>query len=213
MAVRPRRVHAVARAHVGVVRNEVGRGHAELAAALVAVHHLALEKERLAEELRGLRDLTRGHEAADVARGDGLAGRLHERHHSRLEAVVRAEELGRAARPLSEAEVLAHRHLPGTEPVEQHVLHEVLGAAPGELLVERDHHELVHAEPGDQVALHREGADQLRRGLRMDHRQRVRVEGEHGVGAADHLAMAAVYTVERPDRDAARPRARLDVVE
>ena len=92
-------------------------------------------------------------------------------------------------------------------------LHELLGALRGEALVERDHHELVHAEPGDQVALHREGADQLRRGLRMDHRQRVRIEGEHGVGAADHLAVAEVHAVERADRHAARARARLDVVE
>jgi hypothetical protein len=47
----------------------------------------------------------------------------------------------------------------------------------------------------------------------MDHRQRVRIEGEHGVGAPDHLAVAAVHAVERPDRDAARARARLDIVE
>jgi hypothetical protein len=148
-----------------------------------------------------------------VAGGDRLAGRLHQRHHARLEAVVRAEELGRAARAFSEAEVLAHRDLSRAEPVEQYVLDEVLRAALGELLVERDHHKLLHAEPSDQVALHREGADQLRGGLGMDHRQRVRVEGEHGVGSADHLAVAAVYAVERPDGDAARARARLDVVE
>jgi hypothetical protein len=41
----------------------------------------------------------------------------------------------------------------------------------------------------------------------------MRVEGEHGVGAADDLAVPPVDAVERPDRDAPRPRARLDVVE
>jgi hypothetical protein len=41
----------------------------------------------------------------------------------------------------------------------------------------------------------------------------MRVEGEHGVGAADDLAVTPVDAVERPDRDAPRARARLDVVE
>jgi hypothetical protein len=38
------------------------------------------------------------------------------------------------------------------------------------------------------------------------------VEREHGVGAADHLAVTSVDAVERPDRDAARLGAWLDVV-
>ena len=78
-------------------------------------------------------------------------------------------------------------------------------------VVERDHDELLDAQPGDQVALDIEGADQLGRRLGVDDRQRVRVEGEHRVGAPDHLAMPEMDTVEGADGDPARPRARLDV--
>jgi hypothetical protein len=41
----------------------------------------------------------------------------------------------------------------------------------------------------------------------------VRVEGEDRVGAADHLAVAAVDAVERADGDLPPPAARLDVWE
>src|SRR5829696_9151640 len=51
---RRRGVDAVARADQAVVRDEVRRGHPQLAAAPVAAHHLALEEERPAEELGGL---------------------------------------------------------------------------------------------------------------------------------------------------------------
>ena len=68
-------------------------------------------------------------------------------------------------------------------------------------------HELLHAQAGDQVALDRGRGQQLRRGLRADHRQRVRVEGEHGVAVRDHLAVAEVDPVEGPDRHGARPPA------
>ena len=36
-----------------------------------------------------------------------------------------------------------------------------------------------------------------------DHRDRVRIEREHAVGAADHLAVAEVHAVEGADRDTA----------
>ena len=113
-------------------------------------------------------------------------------------------KLGGALRALAEAEVLADRHVLGAEPADQHVLDELLGALLGEPAVERDHHQLLDAEPGDQVALDRERVEQLGRRLRVDHRQRVRVEGQHRVAAADHLAVAEVHAVEGADRDAAR---------
>ena len=37
-----------------------------------------------------------------------------------------------------------------------------------------------------------------------DHRARVRLEGEHGVGAADDLAVAEVHAVELAHREIAR---------
>jgi hypothetical protein len=45
----------------------------------------------------------------------------------------------------------------------------------------------------------------------MDDRERMRVERQDRVRAADHLAMAAVNAVERADGDAPRPRPGLDV--
>ena len=41
----------------------------------------------------------------------------------------------------------------------------------------------------------------LFRRLRIDHGQRVRVEGQHGVRAADHLLVAHVHAVELAHRD------------
>ena len=53
---------------------------------------------------------------------------------------------------------------------------------------------------GDQVGLLLERGQQLRRRLGRDDRARVRLERQHGVGAADHLAVAEVHAVELADR-------------
>ena len=90
--------------------------------------------------------------------------------------------------------------------LDQDVLDEVLGGTGGELLVEGDHDQLAHAEPLDHVALDREGHDQLRQRRRVEDLERVRVEGEHRVGALDHRLVAAVDAVEGADRDVARAR-------
>ena len=82
----------------------------------------------------------------------------------------------------------------------------LLGRDLRELLVEGDHHQLLDPEAVDHVALHLEGHDQLRRRLGMDHLERVRVEGEHGVGVVDHRLVAEVDAVEDPDRDVAVAR-------
>jgi hypothetical protein len=124
---------------------------------------------------------------------------------------VRLEEGGVALGALAEAEVLPHRDPLRPEPLDEDPGHELLRLPGGELAVERDHDELVHAEAGDQVALDRERVEQLGGRLGVDHRERVRVEGEHRVAAADHLAVAEVHAVERADRDAAGAAGGLDV--
>ena len=63
-----------------------------------------------------------------------------------------------------------------------------------------------HPEALDHVALDLEGHDQLRQRRRVEDLERVRVEGEDGVGAVDHRLVAAVDAVEGADRDVARPR-------
>ena len=119
-------------------------------------------------------------------------------------SLVRAQELGVALGALAEAEVLADRHVAGAELADQHLLDEVLVVLLAERAVERDHDQLLDPEPGDQVALEVERLQQLGQRVRGDHRQRVRVEGEHRVHAADHLAVAEVDAVERADGDLAR---------
>ena len=59
----------------------------------------------------------------------------------------------------------------------------------------------VDPEALDHVALDLERHDQLRRCLRVDDAERVRVEREHRVGPLDHLAVTDVDAVEGADRD------------
>ena len=96
----------------------------------------------------------------------------------------------------------------GAELADEHVVDELLRPLGGERAVERDHHELAHAEAGDQVGLDVERGQQLRRGVGRDDLARVRLEGQHGVGAGDHLAVAEVHAVELADRDVARAASR-----
>ena len=100
--------------HEAVVGDDVRGRNAQLAAALVAAHDLALQHERAAEEARRPAPRRRPR----PGRGCGveetrLALDLDQRHDARLELVVRAQELGRALAPLPEAEVLADRHAAG----------------------------------------------------------------------------------------------------
>ena len=74
----------------------------------------------------------------------------------------------------------------------------------GELLVEGDHDELLHAQALDHVALDLERHDQLGRRLGVDDAQRVRLEREDRVGPIDHLPVADMDAVEGADRDVAR---------
>ena len=78
-----------------------------------------------------------------------------------------------------------------------------LRTARREARVEGDHDQLSHPQRRDQLGLHREARQQLRRVLRCDDRNRVRIEGQHAVGTADHLAVTEVHTVEGADRHAA----------
>ncbi len=138
-----------------------------------------------------------------MAGGDDLAVDLQQRMHDGGEALVGGQQRRVALRLVPEAEVLADRHLRGAERADEHVVDELARRASGEVGVEGDHDQLLHAERGDQLGLARERGQQLGRVLRRDHRHGMRVEGEHAVGAADHLAMAEVHAVEGAHRDAA----------
>src|SRR4051812_40610688 len=93
-AVGPRGVDTVARDDEALRRDEVRRREAELAAALVAVHHLAGHGERRAQQLAGVLDGPTEHQAADVARRDDLAVDLEQRLDVDLETAVGAQPFG-----------------------------------------------------------------------------------------------------------------------
>src|SRR3954469_2747646 len=201
--VGPCRVHPVAGNHVALRRHEVGGWEAQLAPALVAVDDLAAHGERVAQQLARVFDRAAEHEPADVARRDDLTVDLEQRLDVDLEAPVGGQHLGVALRPVAEAEVLPHRDALRPEPLDEHVVEEVLRAALAELAVERDDDDLLHAQSGHQLGLAVERGQQLRSGGRLDDRDRVRLERQHGVAAVDDPPVAEVDAVERADRHAA----------
>src|SRR5215218_1918273 len=203
------RVHAVAGRHVALGRDEVRGREAQLAAALVALDDLAGDRERRAEQPVGVLDRPAEDQAADVAGGHDLAVDLEQRDDAHLEAPVCAQQRRVALRPVAEAEVLPHAHVRRPQRAGQHLVEEALRAAHGELGVERHHDELLDAEAGHELGLALERRQQQRRARRGDDRHRMGVERQHGVRAADDLAVAEVHAVEGPDGHA--PRAWLDV--
>ena len=123
---------------------------------------------------------------ADPGRGDGLAVHLDQRHdrvsNSSREASISGSPFALAPkRKFSPTETCLAPSFST-----RILLDELLGGDLRELLVERDHDQLLDAEAVDHVALDLERHDQLRRRLRVDHLERVRLEGEHGVGVVDH---------------------------
>ena len=89
----------------------------------------------------------------------------------RLERGLRAQQVGVALGLVAEAEVLPHRDLRRAELADEHVVDELLRRLGGELAVERDHDELAHPEPGDEVGLDVERGQQLGRGVGRDDRR------------------------------------------
>ena len=100
-----------------------------------------------AEETCGLLDLAGEHEPADVAGGDDLAVDLQQRRPRVCEkrsssASIRGIALGAVA----EAEVLADRDVRGAERADEHLVDELPRAALGEVGVEGNHDQLLHAQ-------------------------------------------------------------------
>src|SRR6516164_3663326 len=91
-AVTEARVDAMAGIQERLIGDQVRRGEAELAPALVAVHHIALKLEGRAQEMVCLAQLAGQHEPADVAGGDDLAVDLQQRVYDRLEAAVTSQQ-------------------------------------------------------------------------------------------------------------------------
>jgi hypothetical protein len=86
---------------------------------------------------------------------------------------------------------------------------EILRGLRHPLAVEGDHDEFVDAQGSDEVGLGVERGEQL--GCRVGRHDgaRVRLEGQHRVGAADHLAVAEVHAVELAHGEIARTVGRI----
>ena len=210
-AVGEARVDAVAGAGERLVGDEVGGREAELAPALVAVHDLAAQLETARPAGGSPRPPRR------PARGRGCGSRRRSRRRPRAAGARPSRSARRrraaAGRPAPCARSGSSRRSPPARAPSAPTSTSSMNSsrrALRELGVEGDHDQLLHAERGDQLGLALERRQQLRRVLRGDHRDRVRVEREHAVGAGDHLAVAEVHAVEGADRDAAPARA-LDV--
>lgn len=136
--------------------------------------------------------------------GDDLAVHLQERLDDGLEARVGGEQLRGALGAVAEAEVLAHGDALGGERPDEDVVDELLGRAGGELGAEGDDDQLLHAQRSYQLGLYGGRGEQLGSVVRGHHRHRVRIEGQHAVGAGDHATMAEVDPVEGAHGDLAR---------
>src|SRR5436309_3400523 len=102
---------------------------------------------------------------ADFPRALDVLAHLIDQGRNRLEALVSSQRFGVAGGAVAETEVLAHRDVGGLKAPDEHLVDELLGRLLGEALVERDHYELTDSEPGDQLGLHREAGQELRRRL------------------------------------------------
>ena len=180
-------------------------GHAELAAAPVAVHHLALQHERPAEEAGGQVHLAGRNQAADLGRGDALPLGLHHRHDPGLELVVGGQELGSPLRlgPKRKFSPTDTRSAPSwpisTSWTNCSALREANSSSNGITTSSST------PSPPIRSRLMLNVVEQLGQRLGVGDRHRVRVEGQHGVAAPDDLPVAEVDAVEGADGDLARP--------
>ena len=191
--------------------------HAELAAALVALHDRALELERSAEQLGGRRDVALPSAASGCGtrrRGCRRAPRAA-RPRSRTPAWLSSSSASPRA-PWPKRKFSPTLTWRASSVLDEHVVAEVLRLELRELLRERDQQQLVDAEPGDQLGLHRRMSSGARAGRpaaapRADADRSVTTHDRRVVGTApgeralDHPAVAEVDAVEGPDGHAPVP--------
>ena len=185
-------------------------GKPERAAALVAVHDLAAQLEGRAEEARCQLDLARRATSARMWLEETISPSTSTSGTTRVSKRPSAASIsGSPAARCPKRKFSPTETCVACSRSTRMWSMNSCGVWCGEAVVERDHDELVDAERGDQLGLGVEAGQQLRRRLGPDDLQRVRLEREHRVAAADHLAVAEVDAVEFADRDPTG--ARLDV--
>lgn len=209
---------------------DVGRGEAEIAAALGTADDDPLDAVRAAQDLAGALDIALGDQPPGQGRGEGLAapgGTAHvELHHLDVEVVrlaLLAQEVDIAGGLVAEAEVRALDDGLGVQLVDEDLHHEVGGRQLRELGGEGEDEQRVHTELGTQLGAAVVRSEQRGVAAGAHDLARVRVEGDHDGGNAqftgavhgmlDDQLVSAVHPVVGTDGDDAAPPVLGDVLQ
>ena len=192
-----------------LVEADIGGGIAEIAAAFLAMDHLAGNEPGAAEHRGGVVDLPFRQRHADRAGGDrpfvdidmGLDIDL-DAEPGRL-----ADQKARRADPaLAEMKVVADRDAADAEPLDQVMVNEILRRGAGAGLVEGHHHGAGKPGAGQQPQLGGFVGQPELRGVRAEKAARMRLErhrqrrpavgAPHPQGGGDHGAVAEMDAIE-----------------
>ena len=198
----------------GLVEADIGGGIAEVAAALLAMDHLAGRKPRPAQHGGGVLDLPLGQRHPDRAGGNRPLGDVDMGLDVDLDAEARRladQKARRADAAFAEMEVVADRNAADAEPPDQVMVNEILRAGAGAALVEGHHHGAGKPGAGQQPQLVGLVGETELGAVRAEEAARVRLEGDRkrrfSVGAAhvqrraDDGAVAEMDAVEIAHRD------------
>ena len=197
-----------------LVEADIGGGIAEVAAALLAMDHLAADEPRSAQHRGGVVDLALRQRHADRAGGHRPLLDIDMGLDVDLDAEPRrlADQQARRADPaLAEMKVVADRDAADAEPLDQVMVNEILRRGAGAGLVEGHHHGAGEPGPGQQPQLVGLVGEAELRAVRAEKAARMRLEGHgerrlavgaaHPQGRVDHGAVAEVDAVEIAHRD------------
>ena len=201
-----------------LVEADIGGGIAEVAAALLAMDHLAGDEPGAAQHRGGVLDLALRQRHADRAGGDRPLLDVDMGLHVDLDAEPGrfADQQARRADPaLAEMKVVADRDAADAEPLDQVMVNEILRRGPGAGLVEGHHHGAGEPGSGQQPQLAGLVGEPELGGVRAEKAARMRLERHrqrrlavgraHLQGGRDHGAVAEMDAVEIAHRDHRSP--------